>query len=109
MIAEFDKCIRSAGEMVHGLAEYEYGVQYRPGDKHLLADGVSRMRTDGGDDTLLDVEVLCFAVESSSDALSDEQSILGWSDEGVDCSENNAMMPEVLAVEDTDAMSITVK
>ena len=45
------------------LAEYDYEVQYRPGVKHQLADGVSRLRTDGGDTELVDEEVPCFAVQ----------------------------------------------
>ena len=45
------------------LAEYDYELQYRPGVKHQLADGVSRLRTDGGDTEPVDDEVPCFTVQ----------------------------------------------
>ena len=45
------------------MAEYDYEVQYRPGVKPQLADGVSRFRTDGGDTEPVDDEVSCFAVQ----------------------------------------------
>ena len=56
------------------LAEYDYEVQYRPGVKHQLADGVSRLRTDGGDTAPVDDEVPCFAVQydEGSEALLDK-------------------------------------
>ncbi|CDF38306.1 unnamed protein product [Chondrus crispus] len=52
------------------LAEYNYEVQYRPGVKHQLADGVSRLRTDGGDTTPVDDEVSCFVVQSQEGSAS---------------------------------------
>ena len=45
------------------LAEYDYELQSRPGVKYQLADGVSRLRIDGGDTELVDDEVPCFAVQ----------------------------------------------
>jgi hypothetical protein len=33
------------------LAEFEFTIQYRPGIKNSLADGCSRVKTDGGDTT----------------------------------------------------------
>ena len=45
------------------LAEYDYEVQYRPDINHQLADGESRLRTDGGDTEQVDDEVPCFAVQ----------------------------------------------
>lgn len=52
------------------LAECEYDEGNRPDIKHQLADVVSRLRTNGGGDTLLDAEVPCFAVETSNNSLS---------------------------------------
>ena len=59
-------CLRSA--------EYDFEVQYRPGVKHQLADGVSRLRTDRGDTAPVDDEVPCFAVQyaEGSEALLDK-------------------------------------
>ena len=56
------------------LAEYNYEVQYRPGVKHQVADGVSRLRTDGGDTEPVDDEVPCFVVqyEDGSEPLLDK-------------------------------------
>ena len=56
------------------LAEFEYKVQFRAGVKHQLADGVSRLRTDGGDTESVDDEVPCFAVQydEGSEALLDK-------------------------------------
>ena len=56
------------------LAEYDYEVQYRPGVKHQLMDGVSRLCTDGGDTAPVDDEVPCFAVQydEGSEALLDK-------------------------------------
>ena len=45
------------------MAEYDYDVQYRPGVKHQLADGVSRLRSDGGETEAVDDEVPCFTVQ----------------------------------------------
>ena len=56
------------------LAEYDYELKYRPGIKHQLADGVSRLRTDGGDTEPVDDEVSCFVVQydEGSEALLDK-------------------------------------
>ena len=45
------------------LAEYDYEVQYRPGVKHQLADGVSRLRVKDALSEPVDDEVPCFAVQ----------------------------------------------
>ena len=67
----------SSGRLVRWrlrLEEYDYEVEYRPGVKHQLADGVSRLRTDGGDTAPVDDEVPCFAVQydEGSEALLDK-------------------------------------
>ena len=56
------------------MAEYDYEVQYRPGVKQQLADGVSRLRTAGGDTASVNDEVPCFAVQydDGSEALLDK-------------------------------------
>ena len=45
------------------LADYDYEVKYRPGVKYQLANGVSRLCTDGGDTDPGDDEVSCFSVQ----------------------------------------------
>ena len=45
------------------LAEYDYDVQYQPGIKHQLTDGVSGLRTDDGESKAVDDEVPCFVVQ----------------------------------------------
>lgn len=49
------------------LLEYDYEIQHRPGVKHQAADALSRVRTDGGDETELDDEVPTFECKEDED------------------------------------------
>lgn len=88
------------------LAEYEHDIQHRPDINRQLADGTSRLRTDGRDDKLLDDEVPCFAVKNSDNGLLDGKSVLVWWEEGYFRSKNWAMVPEVFAAEDAYVMPV---
>ena len=87
------------------LAEYEYKVQFRPSVKHQLADGLSHLRTDGGDTEQVDDEVPCFAVQydEGSEALLDK---VHW-----DLSQGRPDGCHALAInpEERDAASISVE
>ena len=50
------------------LAEYDFEVEYRPGVKHQLADGMSRLRT-GDDPEEIEDEIPTFAVETDGGEL----------------------------------------
>ena len=45
------------------LSEYDYDIQYRPGIKHQLADGVSRLPAEGASSEPVDDKVPCFALQ----------------------------------------------
>lgn len=58
------------------LAEYGYDIEYRPIIERQLADGASRLRSDGGDETPLEEEMPCFSVEASEIAPPDDKMAL---------------------------------
>ncbi|CDF39905.1 unnamed protein product [Chondrus crispus] len=60
------------------LAEYDYDVQYRPGIKHQLADGVSRLGVDGATPEPVDDEVPCFAVQWQEEEHNPRQGTVHW-------------------------------
>ncbi|CDF38169.1 unnamed protein product [Chondrus crispus] len=60
------------------LAEYDYEVKYRPGIKHQLADGVSRLRVDGATSEPVDDEVPCFAVQWREEEQNPRQGTVHW-------------------------------
>jgi RNase H-like domain found in reverse transcriptase/Integrase zinc binding domain/Integrase core domain len=49
------------------LAEFEFTIQYRPGIKNSLADGCSRVKTDGGDTTTCHDDIPCFLIDTEED------------------------------------------
>jgi len=53
------------------LAEFDFEIQYRPGIKNSLADGCSRLPSDGSDETPCDDAVPCFFANDDSDDESD--------------------------------------
>lgn len=84
-------------------------MQYRPDIRHRMADGVSKLLTDGENDTPLSDAVPCFAVEASDRAPPDELLALGWRKEYDDRSEKRAWMPEFLAVKETEVLPTMVE
>jgi hypothetical protein len=52
------------------LAEFDFGIKYRPGIKNSVADGCSRVPTTGGDMADLDNYIPCFMVYHPSPSLS---------------------------------------
>ena len=47
------------------LSEFTFDIQYKPGKVNQVADALSRMKTTGGDETVLDLEVPCLSVEDA--------------------------------------------
>ena len=93
------------------LAEYDYDVQYRPGVKQRLADGVSSLRTDEGETAAVDDEVSCFVVQ----VLIQEPDVgpvdIDWAPPTERSIKNARERPQALAVtpEQTDVSSLSVE
>lgn len=90
------------------LLEYKYGMQYRPGTRQQLADGVSRLRTDGREDIILGNKVSYFSAEPTADARSKQQPAFGMWNDCDDHSNCRAWMPRVLVSEETNVTPGTV-
>ena len=92
------------------LADFEYDVVHRAGIKHQAADALSRMPTDGSDQTPLDDAIPTLAVEAShterSETQPDPQEFVEENDylDGCPASEHDfgeiAGLPDVLALND---------
>ena len=81
------------------LAEFDFEVQYRPGRQHNLADGMSRLLTEGGDTSPIDDEIPCFSVmESTRTTETDPTPLSGMWDVPVDL--RFIEDPEVVALAD---------
>jgi Integrase zinc binding domain len=50
------------------LEEYEFTIQYRPGIKNSLADGCSRVISNGSDATVYDDTIPCFTMEEEEES-----------------------------------------
>ena len=93
------------------LAEYDYDLQYRPGVKHQLADGVSRLRTDEGETAAVDDEVPCFVVQVSRQEPDVGPVDIDWALPTERSIKNARERPQALAVtpERTDISSLSVE
>ena len=84
------------------LAEFEFEVEYRPGRKNSVADGMSRLPTDGDDRRPIEDEIPCFLVSDGTPTLetTNPRPLSDIWDEipNDDYVEN----PEVLALSETD-------
>ena len=100
-----DSSSRLARWLLH-LAEYDNDVQYRPGIKHQLADGVSHLRVKGASSEPVDDEVPCFAVQWRGEKQTPRQGTVHWEipvDRGV------AEHTFVVVPEERDVSSVTVE
>ena len=96
------------------LAEFDYDVEYRPGVKHNLADGMSRLRTEGGDETPLRDDVPTYTICLVKSPNGEVEDIREGEWEEVDDifeNKNRPGMPEVtaFAVEEKEVMPVTVE
>ena len=95
------------------LSEFDFTVQYRPGRKHNLADGMSRILTEGGDRSKLDDDIPCLVVHKSTFGNDDEETFTGLWDDVDDilmCQDlDHDSLQKVLAMipEETDIVPIT--
>ena len=101
----------ATGRLARGklrLVEYDYEFQYRPGRKHSVADGISRLPTDVGDCNPIDEDLPCFVISKGQYHEDDQEETSGlWDDNTTDFLE----LPEVLALtsEETNVMPVTVE
>ena len=85
------------------LAEYDFNVEYRPGRVNNLADGMSRLPTEGETKTSIDEEIPCFVVLETTLEETDPISPMGLAGLFYDPDDQFVECPEVLALVDNDA------